>query len=189
LDLGHVHQKLAEAADFLSGMIEQERQIMSEKFAHHLSAFLAAGMSVRGPFEAKTIEPWRKKWENDSLTTDQKRLYDCMREARNDEAHIARKSRPANRRARKEPGAELIVGQEDIKVGVGSSYSDRSGTVQALGSPSVLYCVDTNVVVHKRTYSYKIDGTERKVTDVCTDYLALLRSMVAQYEVDHPSYP
>jgi hypothetical protein len=138
-------------------------------------------------FRAKAIKAWREKWEK-SLTPDEKRLYDAMREGRHDEAHIARKSRPArsHRRARK-AGLKLCIGQEDIKLGLGASYSDRSGTVQAFGSPSVLLALGINptAVIYKETYSFKIDGKQRKATEVCHDYLASLQRMVMQFETDH----
>jgi len=83
-------------------------------------------------------------------------------------------------------GSSRSVGQEDIKVGAGSSYSDGSGTLEAFGSPSALLGVDTAVVIHKPTYYFTIDGAERRATEACTAYLALLQRMVAQYEADHP---
>ena len=84
-------------------------------------------------------------------------------------------------------GSDLSVGQGDIKIGVGGSYSDRSGTLQALGSPSFLLGTDTAVIIHKQTYSFNIDGNELKATEVCADYLELLQRMVAQFDAHHPS--
>ena len=79
-------------------------------------------------------------------------------------------------------GSRRSVRQEDIKVGVGGSYSDGSGTLQVLGSPSVLLGVDTAAVIHKPTYNFTIDGTERKATEACAEYLALLKRMVEKFE-------
>jgi hypothetical protein len=187
LDLGQVQQKIAEAHLFLAKMTERERQLVGEPFNHYLSAFLAAGMSVRDPFRDKTIKAWREEWEK-SLPPDEKRLYEVMCEGRNDEAHIARKSRPArsHRRAKK-AGLKLCVGQEDIKVGVGAPYSDRSGRVEGFGSPSILLALgmNTTTVIHKDTYSFNIDGKQRKATEICAAYLALLQRMVTQFEADH----
>jgi hypothetical protein len=188
LNIGHVHEKIAEAHLFLAKMKEQERQLVGEPFSHYLSAFLAAGMSVRDPFRDKAIKDWREKWEG-SLTTHQKLLYHSMCEGRHDEAHIARKSRPggSRRRARK-VSLSLCVGQEDIKIGPGSSYSDRSSRVEAFGSPSILFGlgVNTSVTIHKQTYSFNIGGNVRKATEFCAEYLELLQRMATQFEADHP---
>jgi hypothetical protein len=141
LDRAQIHVNLAEAASFLAKMIEQERQLIGEPFTHYLSAFLTAGMSVRDGFHClddrprnEKIKAWRENWEK-SLTLDDQCLYDWMRELRDAAVHIGNKSRRTQRNKRRssKAGTELIVGQEEIKVGVGSSYSDRSGTVQAFG--------------------------------------------------------
>jgi hypothetical protein len=66
-------------------------------------------------------------------------------------------------------GSSRSVGKEDIKVGVSGSYSDGSGTLEVFGSPSVLLGVDTGAVIHKPTYNFTIDGTERKATDALCD--------------------
>jgi hypothetical protein len=39
-------------------------------------------------------------------------------------------------------------------------------------------------VAYKPTYSYTVDGTERKVTEACTEHMGLLRQMVAEFEAD-----
>jgi len=81
-----------------------------------------------------------------------------------------------------ESGSSRSVGQEDIKIGVGGSYSDESGTLEVSGSPSVLLGVDTAAVIHKPTYNFTIDRTERKATEACAEYLALLKRMVERFE-------
>jgi hypothetical protein len=91
---------------------------------------------------------------------------------RNDEVH--------------ESGSSRGVGQEDIKVGVGSSYSGGSGTLGVFGSPSVLLGHDNAAVIQKPTYYVTIDGADRTATEAFAAYLALLQRMVAQFEADHP---
>jgi hypothetical protein len=80
------------------------------------------------------------------------------------------------------------VGREEIKVGVGSSYSDRSGRVEAYGSPAIISALGINAtaIVYRATYSCIIDGKKRKVTEVCAEYLALLQRMVADFEAADP---
>jgi hypothetical protein len=189
LDSSHVREKLAEAHLFLSKMIERERQLTGEPFNSYLNAFLMPAMGVRDAFHTKadkTVKGWRETWER-SLTPDQARIYVAMREARNDEAHIARKSRPAKSHRSAKAGFKLCVEQEEIKVGIGSSYSDRSGGVEGYGSPAVLLGmgINTTVVCYKDTYSFIIDGQKHKVTEVCCEYLVLLERMVTQFEADH----
>jgi len=40
------------------------------------------------------------------------------------------------------------------------------------------------VVADKRTFNFTIDGVERKATEACVAYLALLQRMVSQFETD-----
>jgi len=176
LDRAQVHRKLEEACLFLGKMTERERQLLGEPFDCYLSAFLTAAMSVRDPFRDKSIKAWRESWEK-TLAPDENYLYKAMREGRIAENHIARKARTS---------FKLCVGHEEIRVGVGSSYSDRSGTVEAFGSPSCLLGTDTAVVIRKPTYYLTIDGAERGATEACAAYLALLQRMVAQFEADYP---
>jgi hypothetical protein len=112
LDIGQVQGKLAEAHHFLNKMIKRERQLIGEPFKDYLTAFLAAGMSVRDGFcyrddrkRNAAIKAWREKWENDP---NDQHLYELMRQGRHDEAHIARKRKAC---------LKLCVGQEEIPVG------------------------------------------------------------------------
>jgi hypothetical protein len=152
-------------------MIEQEHRLIREPFTDHLTAFLAAGMSVRDPFKA--VKAWCEDWK-ESLTPDQRRIWGAMRIARNDEAHITNKSRPAKSRSSRKRAKEsfpLCVGHEEINVGVGSPYFDTSGRVEGFGSPALLLTlgVNTNVVIHKEIYFFVIDRKNRKVTEVCAE--------------------
>jgi hypothetical protein len=74
------------------------------------------------------------------------------------------------------------VKTEEIRVGAGG-YSDQSGTLHSTGS----YVLGAHIAtIYKPTYSFTFDGTERKATDVCGEYLALLGQMVARFKADHP---
>jgi hypothetical protein len=172
LDLARVQKKLAETQFFLGNMVEQERRAFGDRepFDFYLSAFLSAGRTVdyRLRHEQSPIYPiWRKVWDAALLPT-ANRLIKFMVDDRNTEVHAS--------------GSSRSVGQEDIKVGAGGSYSDRSGTLEVFGPPSVLLGVDTGAVIHKPTYNFTIDGTERKATEACTEYLALLKRMVEKFE-------
>jgi hypothetical protein len=180
LDLARVQKKLAEAQFFFDKMTEQERRAFGDRqpFDYYLSGFLNAGISVRGGFEYrqnparnKAIKAWRGQWEN-NLSPEERSLYEFMRKDRVAEVHAS--------------GSSRSVAHEDIKVGVGGSYSDGSGTVEVFGSPSVLLGVDTGAVIRKPTYNFTIDGTERKATEACAEYLALLKRMVEKVEADNP---
>jgi hypothetical protein len=178
LGLARIHKKLAEAQSFLDKMTEQDGLMTSRGFDDYLSAFLSAGMSVRDGFHYKqdrarnaAIKAWRENWEK-AHTPEAKRLYEFMHVNRNAEVHTT--------------GVALSVEKEPVRVGVGSSYSDRSGTVEAFGSPSVLLGHDTAVIIQKHTHYLTIDGTKQKATEACAAYLALLQRMVAQFEATHP---
>src|SRR5438128_3161805 len=141
LDLARIHKKLTEAQSFLSKIIEQDGLMVGGGFDNYLSAFLSAGMSVRAGFHYKQdrarnadIKAWRENWEK-ALTAEEKHLYEFMHVNRNAEVHTT--------------GAALNVEKEPVRAGVSSSYSDRSGTVEALGSPSVLLGHDTAVIIQK----------------------------------------
>jgi hypothetical protein len=196
LDIAVVRQKLAEPYVFLEQMRERERNLTGDPFEPLLSAFLTSAMAVREPFVCdpdKAVIDWRKNWEK-SLPPDEIRLLEPMREGRHDEAHIARrfarKSRRARSASRRRATAsfKLSVSHEEIKIGSGGSYSDRTSQVHGFGSPAVLLSIGINSTstIHKQTYNFEIDGKQRKVTEVCATYLALLERMVTQYETDHP---
>jgi hypothetical protein len=186
LNLSHVREKLAGVHFFLAKMIEREQQLIGESFNSYLNAFLMAAMAVRDPFGSKAVKDWRENWEK-SLTPDQARIYDAMREARKDEAHIARKLRPAKSRRRAKPRFKLCIEQEEIKVGIGGSYSDRSGRVDGYGSRAAFLAlgINSDIVIYRDIHSFTIDGQKRKVTEVCTEYVQLLQRMVTEFEADH----
>ncbi len=180
MDFARVHNKIAEAHTFLGKMTKQDSLMLSQGFQHYLSAFLTAGMSVRGGFQYRqdrkhnaAIKAWREKWEN-ALTSEEKHLYDFVHVNRVAEVHTT--------------GAAVTVETEPVKVGVGGPYSDRSGRVEGFGSPSVLLAlgINTAAVVHKTTHHFTINGTKHKATEACAAYLELLQRMVAQCEADHP---
>jgi hypothetical protein len=152
LDLSRVRKKLAEAQFFLEKMSQAEWAFGDHvQFDYYMSAFLNAGRTVdyRLSHEQKAIyKSWRKSW-NVHLTPEENSLIKFMVDDRNDEVH--------------ESGSSRGVGQEDIKVGVGSSYSIR-----------------------KPTYYFTIAGAERGAIEACAAYLALLQRMVAKFEADQP---
>jgi len=113
---------------------------------------------------------WLAQWKRDHKVEG---LLEFMRKERNADAH-----RQTSRRK---------VGQEDIKLNPGATYSDASGTAQVFGVPPVLVggANMPTAVIHKPIYSYTIDGVDRPVREVCKEYLSLLRQMVTDYEADH----
>ncbi len=80
-------------------------------------------------------------------------------------------------------GTRRIVKIKEFKVG---DYSDSSGTLHTMGSPSPLIGHDTRTTIRMPEYFFNIAGAERPVTEVCAEYLALLTQMVDQYKADTP---
>jgi hypothetical protein len=175
MDIARIEKKLREAATSLNEMVEQERMAFGDKerFDVSLSSFLSAAMSVRDAVRYErdrqrneAIKAWKEAWEA-GLTPGQRRLYDFMREDRNAEVHGS--------------GSRRTVKTDEIKVGVGSSYSDKSGTLEVMGSP-----LAGPATINKPTYYFTIDGNEQKATEACAEYLELLERMVAKFKADHP---
>ena len=147
-------KKLQEARRFLNDMRDSEQRAFGgrETFDHSLSAFLSAAMSVRGAFHVeedrpldKTVKKWKETWEA-QLTPAQKCIYDFMRKDRSRESPTHERF-PTPRRV------------EEIKVGVGG-YSDKSGTLTVMGSPSAVLGTDTGATISMPQYSFDICGSE-----------------------------
>jgi len=159
-------------------MRDQEQRAFAgtEPFDHYLSAFLSAGMSLRGAFHVKqdrarneTVKKWKANWEA-QLTPEQRCVYDFLQEDRNSEVH--------------DTGSRRIVESKEIKVPVGGTYSDKSGTLKAMGSPTVLLGIDTSSATSIPEYFFEIGGVKRRVTEVCAEYFNLLEQMVAHYKAN-----
>ena len=60
--------------------------------------------------------------------------------------------------------------------------SDESGTLEVMGSPSPVTGHDVGATISKSRYFFDVGGTERSVTDVCTEYLMALERMVADFD-------
>jgi hypothetical protein len=173
--------KLQQSRSFLEDMREQEEKAVGDRsrFDHYLSAFLTATMSVRGRFHVRqdrkrneAIKQWKNDWEA-QLTPEQKRIYDFLCEDRNVDVHTG------------EPRRSVKL--DKIKIGSGSSYNDKSGTLEVWGSPSPsspLMNVDLGATISKPRYVFDIDETERPVIDICAEYLMMLEQLVAQFESD-----
>jgi hypothetical protein len=171
-------KKLQEARTFLTNMRDQEHRAFGDKepFDHSLSAFLSAGMSVRSAFHVKqdrarneAVRKWKEEWVG-KLTPAQKCVYDFMQKDRNCEVH--------------DVGSQRVTDSKEIKVGVGGSYSDKSGTLIVMGPPSPLLGAGTGVTISTPQYSFEIGGVKRRVTEVCAEYLDLLDQMIADYKAN-----
>jgi hypothetical protein len=172
MDLTRVHKKIEEAQFFLGKMTEQERQISGDKqpFDYFLSAFLYAARTVDYRLrheQGAVYRPWRTDWDAGS-TAEQRRLMKFIADDRAEEVH--------------ESGSRREVGQEGVKFGIGEHQLPDGSTLRVSGIPKVLSGIDPAVVAYKPTYSYTIDGTERKVTEACIEHLGLLRQMVTEFE-------
>jgi hypothetical protein len=171
MGIENVEAKLHEARSFLDQMRHQEQRAFKSQFHHYLSAFLNAGRSVdnRLRHEYKATYPtWRQTWDTQHPSED--RLLKETHDRRATDFH--------------ERGSGLIVKSQQIKVGSGSSYSDKSGKLEVWGSPSPLMGVDLGATISKPQYVFEIRGAERPVTEVCAEYLAMLQEMVGQFKAD-----
>jgi hypothetical protein len=180
MNIENVEKKLREANSCLANMRDQESRAFGDKepFDFALSAFLNAARTVDYRLchiAGKAIyKPWRKRW-NGTLSTGEKALIKFMVDDRNVEVH--------------EIGSVRQVKQESVPVR--GHYSDASGTLEVFSTPLPLAAAsgvppgERDTVVYKPTYFFRIEGTERKATDVCAEYLALLKRMVTQFKADH----
>jgi hypothetical protein len=132
-----------------------------EQFDRLLSAFLNAARTVdyRLRYECKATYPnWRKAWNASHQSED--RFIAFMVNKRDIEVH--------------ESGSGRIVKPKEIRIGIGGSYSDKSGTLWVMGSPSPLVGDNTGATITTPQYFFEIFGTERPVTEVCKEYLTIL---------------
>ena len=106
-----------------------------------------------------TYEPWRKTWDA-RLTPAEDGLIKFMIDDRNEEVH--------------DSGSSRRVGQEGIEFGIGTHHT-TDGTIIVGGHP---------ITAYGPSYSFTIDGADRKVTEACGAYLALLQRMVAEFQAD-----
>jgi hypothetical protein len=66
-------------------------------------------------------------------------------------------------------GSSRSVGQEGVEFGIGIHHTP--------GHP---------ITAYRPSYSFTIDGVDRKVTEACGACLALLQQMVAEFQADVP---
>jgi len=174
MELTRVYKKLAEAQFFLRKLTEQERLMIGdmEPFDYYLSAFLNAGRTVdwRLHREQRVIYPtWRKTWDA-NLTPQEDSLIKFMVNDRNVEVH--------------ESGSSRSVAHESVEFRAGTHRVEGGfiDVVDGFGPPGM-----PSAVLSKPTYhSFTIDGAERKATEACADYLALLQKMVKEFDAAHP---
>jgi hypothetical protein len=160
----NVEKKLREAKFFLNKMIEHDLED-KEPFEFYLSAFLSAGRTVdyRLRYEQEAIYPtWRTAWDA-TLTQAQQDLIKYMVDERNDEVHRS--------------GSSHTVGTENRELGPGV-HTLASGTHTVAGPPGV----SPLAIVPVPAWDFTIAGIERKATEACGEYLALLERMVADFK-------
>jgi hypothetical protein len=167
LNIEGVEKKLREARFFLEKMIDHERMAFEDKepFDFYLSAFLSAGRTVdyRLRYEQAAIYPaWRTGW--DKLTQAQQGLIKYMIDDRNFEVHAG--------------GSSRRVGIENREFGAGT-HTLADGTMDITGAPGF-----ARVTIQAPAYDFTINGVERKATEACEEYLALLEQMVVAFKTD-----
>jgi hypothetical protein len=170
MNIENVEKKQREARFFLSKMIEQESRAFGERepFDFYLSAFLSASRSIdyRLRHEQAVIYPaWRNSW-NSTLAASDDQLMKYMADDRILEVHESGSGRNAT------------VEYSDIP---GSTYSDDSGVLTVFAPPGTPLGT-----IGKPAYYFTIGGANRRVTEACTDYLALLDRMVTDFKAANP---
>ena len=175
LNIKNAEKKVREASFFLTKMTKHERPGFSafgdkEAFDFYLSAFLNAGISVRGTFHVeqdrkrdKAVKAWKKAWEG-RLTPEQRCLWNFMRKDRAHEVHRSGSSR------------RLVTENKELA----GTHRLKSATATYNFPPNVRSSYPVP------TYKFTIDGTERKVMEACEEYLTLLKQMVAKFKRDKP---
>ena len=169
MDLTRIEKKLREAGFFLNQMRDRESNAYGDKepFDFCLSAFLGAARSVdyRLRHEQPATYPvWRGIW-NANLAAAEDELIKFIVDDRNIEVH--------------ESGSSRAVKANEIPI-VGGSHTDKSGTTEMFGPPGV------EGYIVKPAYFFTIAGIDRKATEACAEYLALLARMLAEFKAAHP---
>jgi hypothetical protein len=88
-----------------------------------------------------------------------------------------------------ESGSDRKVKTKEVKVGVGGSYTDKSGsTLHVFGTPTPLtQGANTGATLYMSDYVFEMDdGTERPVSDVCAEGLGALSRMVDEFRATLP---
>ena len=170
MDLAKIEKKLREAGFFLNQMRDRESNAYGDKepFDFYLSACLGAARSVdyRLRHERRNTYPaWRRMW-NRTLTPPERRLIKFMVDDRNLEVH--------------ESGSSRGVKTEEIEI-VGGSHTDKSGTTEVFGPPGM-----PPAYIIKPAYFFVIAGIDRKATEACAEYLALLARMLVEFKAARP---
>jgi hypothetical protein len=163
-----IEAALRAAGLYLSQMRDQEGRAFGDKsnFDQSLTSFVGAGRSVVFQLERKyasTYRDWREAWNAEHK--DEDRLLKAMHDRRDANVH---------------EGSHLGHNNipEQIKVGSGSFYSDKSGTLQNFSCPSPLLDADLSVTIHKPRYFFG----DQPVLQACEQYLTVLEQMVGDFE-------
>jgi len=168
MNIEATEKKLREASFFLKKMIDHEQMAFEDKepFDFYLSAFLNAGRTVDYRLrhgQKEIYETWRIDWDA-ALSQAQQGLIKFMVDDRNVEVHRG--------------GSSRTVTTENRELGPGV-HKLASGANEVFGLPGWSAFIPT------AAYYFTINGTERKVTEACEEYLGLLKQMVAKFKADH----
>jgi hypothetical protein len=164
-----IKAKFDEAQSALSRMRDRQDRAFGDneaQFDHDLSAFVGACRSVVLQLErnfASIYPDWRKAWNVQHR--DEDGILKAMHDRRDDNVHEGKALGHINR-------------PEQIKVGSGSSYSDKSGRLENFSCPGPLLEADLSVTVHKPRYFFG----DKPVLEACEEYLGVLQRMVAEFE-------
>jgi hypothetical protein len=163
-----IEAKLREAESFLEEMRDRQDRAFGDKskFDDYLSAFVGAGRSAVLQLERKygsTYWDWRKGWNDQH--GDKDLILNSMHIKRNANSHEGKPLGHVNK-------------PEEIKVGSGSFYSDKSGRLENFSCPSPLIDTDLRLTTFKPRYFFG----DKPVLETCEEYLAVLKQLVADFE-------
>jgi hypothetical protein len=134
-----------------------------------LSAFLAAGRTVETRavrVYGNTFKSFRADWA--TRNPDDERVLKQMTDDRNMEVH--------------ERGATHVEADERMKIPVGFTYTDQSGTYGSHGPPDM---PPTEIV--RRALFFRVDGQDILVVDRCRHVVDILAAMMAEFADTLPS--
>jgi hypothetical protein len=144
-----------------------------EPFDFFLSAFLSAARSVDYRLrheQGNDYGPWRLNWNAAHAADDGRMKF--ISDDRNIEVHQSGSARQMEEKEFKERGY----------------YKDETGAIEVTAPilPLGLGADALDITVVKPEYTFVIDGTSYKVTDICLECLQALNRMVADYAAAHP---
>jgi hypothetical protein len=169
LAIDATRRKLFEAGFFLRKLADIRWQVAfpePEAFECYLSAFLSAARSVTWVLQAEQkqgYDTWYPVWK-DALSVDERDLLSHFNEQRVQAVHRA--------------GAEVNRGTESLTMHEFLSAASRQGMhIEIWNGP----IGNEQPTFSRPIATFKVNGTDAEVVEVCSQYLALLTRLVEEF--------